>query len=84
MFVCVCVCVCTVEHGGAVCVSACVCLCVHVNVHLPILNSLLAIRISAFGMMGGGRQNCSLYAGENIPQYSIRVCERSACVCVCV
>lgn len=29
---------------------------------LPILNSLLAIRISALGMMGGGRQNCSLYA----------------------
>lgn len=30
--------------------------------HLPILNSLLAMRISALGMMGGGRQNCSLYA----------------------
>lgn len=27
---------------------------------LPILNSLLAIRISALGMMGGGRQNCSV------------------------
>lgn len=30
--------------------------------NLPILNSLLAMRISALGMMGGGRQNCSLYA----------------------
>lgn len=28
--------------------------------HIPILNSLLAMRISALGMMGGGRQNCSL------------------------
>lgn len=30
--------------------------------NLPILNSLLAMRISALGMMGGGKQNCSLYA----------------------
>lgn len=30
--------------------------------NLPILNSLLAMRISALGMMGGGRQNWSLYA----------------------
>lgn len=30
--------------------------------NLPILNSLLAMRISAFGIIGGGRQNWSLYA----------------------
>ncbi len=46
--------------------SDCVCLYVYEYAifwqpfHLPILNSLLAIRISALGMMGGGKQNCSL------------------------
>lgn len=46
---------------GCDCVCLEECECAFLCFHLPILNSLLAIRISALGMMGGGRQYWSLY-----------------------